>query len=337
MPDMMRILYSMAEREAIRSPEKRASRGARVAVYGGANLDIQARSRGPYRPADSNPGSVSACPGGVGRNIAENLARLGLSVELVAALGDDAAAAAVEASCRAAGIRVDRSLRLADEATPQYICVLDHDGRLVGAVAAMDAMDRFGPAELTERLAPGDEAGLVILDANLPEATIRAAAERWKDKPLLLDPVSVAKAVRAAQAIGLFSAVKPNLAEAQAILGAQGLAAPDAAAAARGLLGLGVGEAFVSLGARGLLWAGSGGMGIAKPPRMPVVNVSGAGDAATAALAWACFEGLGTKDKAALAVAAASLCAAAPGPVDTGLSVESLLEASRKVEHEPVS
>lgn len=373
MPDMMRILYRMAVGEARRTLKKHSARSTgpfKVAVYGGANLDVQARSAAAFRPGDSNPGSVTTAPGGVGRNIAENLARLGASVELVTALGDDQAARAIEASCEAAGIRLDRSLRLGGVPTPQYLCVLDADGRLVGAVAAMDAIEAFGPERLAERLAPGDEAELVVLDANLPAATIRAAAERWKGKPLVLDTVSVAKAVRAASSIGLLAAMKPNLAEARALLAAAGAGAaasprrPGATAdgaaasisarasdglpaagsdavaeaswAASALMALGLGQAFVSLGAIGLLWADSGGMGLVRPPRLPVVNVSGAGDAATAALAWACVLGVGAREKAAFAAAAAALCAAAPDPVSKALSQESLLELAGKVEHEPV-
>ncbi|MEI8181049.1 PfkB family carbohydrate kinase, partial [Aestuariivirga sp.] len=62
----------------------------RVIVIGGANVDIKGRSRGSFVAGTSNPGEVTVSAGGVGRNIAENLARLGISVSLVTALGQDA-------------------------------------------------------------------------------------------------------------------------------------------------------------------------------------------------------------------------------------------------------
>ena len=172
-----------------------------VAVYGGANLDIQARCRAPYRPGDSNPGTSAMAAGGVGRNIAENLARMGLATELVTVLGGDESASYLAARCRSAGVEVGRSLMLPDMETSRYVCILDVDGSLVGAVAAMDIIDHFGPAELAARYEPGDEAKIVVIDANLPAETIAAAARRWKDKPLLLDSVSVAKAGKAAVSI----------------------------------------------------------------------------------------------------------------------------------------
>ncbi len=58
-----------------------------VVVIGGANMDIKARSARAAVPATSNPGTGSMAPGGVGRNIAENLARLGTRTHLVAPSG----------------------------------------------------------------------------------------------------------------------------------------------------------------------------------------------------------------------------------------------------------
>ena len=45
-----------------------------VTCVGGANIDVQGFSNAPVNMRDSNPGVIRLCPGGVGRNIAENLA-----------------------------------------------------------------------------------------------------------------------------------------------------------------------------------------------------------------------------------------------------------------------
>ena len=50
-------------------------------VVGGVNLDIGGRSFGKLVPADSNPGQVRTSLGGVGRNIAHNMALLGMDVK----------------------------------------------------------------------------------------------------------------------------------------------------------------------------------------------------------------------------------------------------------------
>ena len=61
----------------------------RIAVIGGANVDIGGFVHDALRMRDSNIGTVRLSPGGVGRNIAENAARLGLQTEFVGALGGD--------------------------------------------------------------------------------------------------------------------------------------------------------------------------------------------------------------------------------------------------------
>ena len=57
-----------------------------VTIVGGANLDITGAPFAALIDRDSNPGLVTAAPGGVGRNIAENLARLGVPVKLLTAV-----------------------------------------------------------------------------------------------------------------------------------------------------------------------------------------------------------------------------------------------------------
>ena len=80
--------------------------------------------------------------GGVGRNIAENLARLGTRTHLVAAIGADGLGDQVLAATSGAGVHVEQVRRSA-RATGTYTAVLDADGELVVAVADMAATDEL--------------------------------------------------------------------------------------------------------------------------------------------------------------------------------------------------
>ena len=60
-----------------------------VLVIGAASVDIKARARGPLQRDTSNPSSIRFSLGGVARNIAENLARLGVHATLLSAVGTD--------------------------------------------------------------------------------------------------------------------------------------------------------------------------------------------------------------------------------------------------------
>ncbi|WP_248899657.1 PfkB family carbohydrate kinase, partial [Escherichia coli] len=48
-----------------------------VVIIGSANIDVAGYSHESLNYADSNPGKIKFTPGGVGRNIAQNLALLG--------------------------------------------------------------------------------------------------------------------------------------------------------------------------------------------------------------------------------------------------------------------
>ena len=75
-----------------------------IIVIGGANLDIKAKSLAVNHFGTSNPSRISTSPGGVARNIAHNLARLGASVGLITVIGDDHQGEAVLEATKAAGV-----------------------------------------------------------------------------------------------------------------------------------------------------------------------------------------------------------------------------------------
>ena len=118
-----------------------------VVVVGGAVLDTKVRTAGPPVLATSNPGAASWTAGGVGRNIAENLARLGTPTLLVAAVGDDPAAETVIARTTAAGVEC-RHVVVSSHPTGTYAAVLDDGGDLLIAVADMRATDELAVSDL---------------------------------------------------------------------------------------------------------------------------------------------------------------------------------------------
>ena len=80
-----------------------------VTVVGGVNMDIGGRSYASLVDRDSNPGQVRMSLGGVGRNIAHNMALLGVDVKMLTALGDDLYAQKIGASCAELGIDLSQS------------------------------------------------------------------------------------------------------------------------------------------------------------------------------------------------------------------------------------
>ena len=291
----------------------------RVTVVGGANTDICGRPAQALVRHDSAPGQVSVRHGGVGRNIACDLARLGLRTRFVTALGDDGFGASVAEGCRSCGVDMSLTRIVPGARSPVYLYLSDEKGEMDAAVSDMEVMAALTPAYLRAHLSELDESDAVVLDGNLPEETIAFLCEKLR-APIVADPVSTAKATRFASVLGRLAAIKPNLLEARALTGKQ---SPEDCAEA--LLRSGVGSVFLSLGAKGLL-AASGEERVLLPcERTELVNATGAGDAATAAVVWAMVRGLDLAAAARAAVTAGAIAAASEEASPPQLRAEKLL------------
>lgn len=307
-----------------------------VVVVGGANMDIKAHSREAVQLRTSNPGTARTTPGGVGRNIAENLARLGSPTHLVAAIGRDVFGEQVTAVTRAAGVMVDH-LVVADGATGTYLAVLDVTGELLVAVSNMALTDSLTVGQLAGARDLVTNADLLVLDGNLPPDVcawlldVAAAAA----VPVVMDPVSVAKARHLAGTLSPqrpLLALTPNLDELASVVGEA--VQPSRAAiarAARTVHDLGVEHVWVRRGTRGSLLSSRGEDGRATVVTIPAppthaVDVTGAGDSMTAAFVHAILRGDSPADAARFGQTAAALTVASPDTVRPDLSTR-LVEA----------
>ena len=81
-----------------------------VLVIGAASLDLKGHASGALHPGASSPSLVRQSVGGVARNVAENLARLGVNVALMTAIGDDAIGQTVLREAREVGIDTSPSI-----------------------------------------------------------------------------------------------------------------------------------------------------------------------------------------------------------------------------------
>ena len=189
-----------------------------IAVVGGVNLDISGTPAAPMIAGDSNPGEVQVTYGGVGRNIAENIARLGQSVKMITALGDDGYTTPLRAFCESSGIDMSYSGVILGMRNSTYLCINDEHGDVLYAIADMAICDRITPEFLEGRRSVLEKASLIVADANLSPETLVWLCESF-DVPVMADPVSVTKSTRLLKALPHLYCVKPNRPEAEALSG----------------------------------------------------------------------------------------------------------------------
>ncbi len=297
---------------------------AEVVVLGGAVMDVKAVTDGRAVPGTSNPATIHTSPGGVGRNIAEGLARLGRRTFLVAVVGDDAFGRELLARTADAGVYVDHVVRGAVR-TGTYLATLDHDGELVVGASDMRATDALTVDALGRAGDLLPRAGFVVVDGNIPADVVRWAIRVCAEHgvPLLLDPVSVAKAGRLAPLLdgAPVDTITPNLAELAALTGSPVAdTRPAIARAAAELHERGVRRVWVRRGRHGSLLSDEGAITALAARPGEVVDVTGAGDAMTAAYVAARTGGDTPVAAAGLGHLAAALTVAHPDTVRPDLA-----------------
>jgi pseudouridine kinase len=245
----------------------------------------------------------------VARNIAENLARLGAPVGLLAAVGDDGAGRALLAQAQAAGIDTSAALTVGGAGTGTYTAVLDHDGEMAVALADMAICDALTPDVLAAREEQLRGAALVVADLNLPRDTVaalagwetRAHALRSRDAgvrvgkecppyDLVLVAVSEPKMANLPQDLRGVRLLLLNEGELAARVGRTLDTDADLADACREVQAQGAQDVIVTRGARGVAWTTCGGIEQLAAAPAHVAEVTGAGDAFAAAVCWSLYQ-----------------------------------------------
>lgn len=286
----------------------------KVAVIGALNVDIGGRPSGPLARGDSIPGRVGMTLGGVGWNIARNCALLGADTAFYSLLGRDEHENAIRAESQRYCVNID-GCRWVDEANNRYLYVCDDIGDVAAAVNDMALCARMDAAFAERRLPAMEDASAVVVDANLPPATLEFLG-RNLTVPLVADGVSVGKIVRLRPILDRLHTLKANLQEAEAITGKTG-----PTDCIRCLLDAGVKRVVLSMGPGGVVCGDGTEYFPVSSVHTEVVDATGAGDSMTAALTVGLVRGMSFSDCAAMGVTAAGITVANPGAVTAALAV----------------
>jgi len=299
-------------------------------VIGGAGVDIVGRFKGDVRLGTSNPGQIRSSFGGVARNVAENLARLGHPVNLITAVGDDEDGIRLLRWLRLAGVNTDSILSTSQYATGSYLAVVDVHGALQFALDDMRAISSLTPDYLRSCAGLFKEASLLFIDSNLPKETLRVALSlaRRARIPVCVDPTSVSLAARLRPYLDRFYLMTPNMAEASVLCDMEAPVSGrrQALEVANCLVTRGVDVAIITLAGQGLCYATSQTNGYIPAIKTTIVDPTGAGDALSAAVIFALLNDNELDDAVRLGVSAASLTLRYRGAVVPDLSLEKLYD-----------
>lgn len=300
-------IMNMTRKGVIRGKGYIVDRPQYVVVIGGTNMDILGQPEMAMVERDSNPGKITGSAGGVGRNISENLARLGVDTKLISVVGDDAYGNVVLEATRKAGVDVKAVSQLTGQTTSTYLSLLDAHGDMLAAVSDMSILDHLNIGLLAQHTDLIQHAAAIIIDTNLNDDVLAYLFSHFHDQVIYLDTVSTAKSIKAKPYLKHIHTLKPNLLEAQTISGLPLNSDEDIDDIADWFIQQGITRLFLSLGADGILYRSAEDTALIRPSKVNVVNANGAGDAFLAGLVYGQMNNLTDAESCRFALGCAML------------------------------
>ncbi|XP_016306584.1 pseudouridine-metabolizing bifunctional protein C1861.05 isoform X1 [Sinocyclocheilus anshuiensis] len=330
-----------------------------VIVIGGINVDFIAKGTTKKLVfGQTNPGSVCQSFGGVGRNIADCLSRLGHKPLFISAIGKDSHSDAVLNYCK----HMDTSAvaRLQDQRTATYCAVITESGELSLGLGDMDIHQQIQEQYVSQFEDQLASASLVVLDGNIPVSTIDYVCHIAKKHavPVWFEPTDADKACKPflSESWKALSYTSPNLAELCTMNHTLGLPTPTelprsledvlgcVPALSRPLLEH-LNCVVVTLGALGVMVCGEHDAGTVnlQPQKQKLkvrlcavhypalamssketVNVSGAGDSFAGAMMVGILQRLDTDSCVRMGLLAARTSLLSPHPIDPCLTADAI-------------
>lgn len=272
-------------------------------VLGASVVDIFGFCNCTYKSFDSTPGCIKMSFGGVSRNIAENMARVGVNTKFISIVGNDENGRSILEHSKVIGYDMEHSLILKNGSTPTYMAILDEKGEMVSAIADMKSIDELNEEFIDLKADIIKSSCYTFLDADNPKI-LEYILTNFKDETnFILDPVSAAKAEKIKHLIKCFHTIKPNRYEAEVLAGFEIKNDKDLKRAGDYFLSLGVKNVFISLDEDGIYYSNEIENGKIKADDVAVKNVTGAGDAFVAGLGYGYMNNLSITEKVKFAVA----------------------------------
>ncbi|MGN1401231.1 MAG: carbohydrate kinase [Bacillus sp. (in: firmicutes)] len=297
-----------------------------ILCVGGANVDRKMQSLQKLQPGTSNPAKSKQTCGGVARNIAENLGRIGCETALLSVVGNDKDGEWLLDTV-SGYVDISPSTRI-DATTGTYTAVLGADGEMAIALADMAIYDTVDIPFIEKRWGYFAAAETVVMDTNFPAETMAYIIERCqKEKiPLCVVPVSAPKVRNLPESLNGVSWMVINKDEAEALSGiSTAITADDAAAC---ILARGVENLVITNGKAGICYYSSRGLSSSiSAPRVEVEDVTGAGDSLVAGLIYGFMGGERAMDCCKWGMACSAITLQSNETVNPALNEANLMQA----------
>ncbi|KAI1238816.1 hypothetical protein IHE44_0011906 [Lamprotornis superbus] len=220
-PFLLQKLVELTDGKSLDSSILLLNGGKKKVVIGGINVDFIAKAQNPdiLGGGQTNAGRVRRTFGGVGRNLADCLSRLGRAPLLLSAVGKDEHLESVLHYCH----HMDMSsiLQLEGKSTATYCAVITSAGELSVGLGDMDIHHQITEQYVSQFKESLCQAPLVCMDGNVPLSTIQYVCQLAREHQLAVcyEPTDENKASKPflSDSWKALTYISPNLQELRAI------------------------------------------------------------------------------------------------------------------------
>ncbi|HEU5140052.1 MAG TPA: carbohydrate kinase [Bacillales bacterium] len=322
-PSVANIISGLVRKNVILGKAYILNESEPIVCIGGANVDRKYYVKDKVQWGTSNPITSSQTAGGVARNIAENLGRMDLDSLLITAAGMDSDWSFIKETS-ALYMDVDHVASLPEASTGSYTAVLDQKGEMVLALADMEVYESITPEFLLKHDSLLNQARCIVADLNCPKESLQLLVHKAQqyETPLVLVTVSSPKMSRLPDDLEGVTWLITNQDESETGLEMKLQHESDWKEAIETWLSRGISNTIITNGKNGA-FIGNREEGVRHVPSVKsdtVVDVTGAGDAFSAAVVYAWLDGRGLEDIAKTGMVNAAETLKSPYTVRQNLS-----------------
>ncbi len=256
----------------------------KITVIGAANIDLIGYPKEKLIYKDANIGTLETILGGVGRNIAENLSRLGFKVEFLSVFGKDDFSKKIIESCIELDISTKYCTFNENSSTSVFMAILDNQNDLALGLTAMSIFNDIPDSFILNNLNIIGQNDYCVLETNMPTRILELVTNELPNTHFALDAVSGKKALKAKTILNKLTILKCNLLEAELLSGIKVNNESGYKDLVMHFIDLGVKKVFISLGKNGVVYGDAKGFYKIDIDFITPVNTIGAGDSFMAGL-----------------------------------------------------
>lgn len=322
------LISSLVQRKVILGKAYMLNENPYVLCIGGMNVDRKYRLKSILQSGTSNPVESSISVGGVARNVAENLGRMGLEVRMLSLAGQDQDFQIIKQASQDY-VNLQSVQQIKDYATSTYTAILDRQGDMQVAYADMNICEKMTKEWLESNQGLILQAKMVVMDLNLPlEATTWLINFCHRHEiSLTVIPVSQPKMAHLPRSLHGVDWLIVNRGESLTYLGQEDQAEIDTMDLAKAWLDRGVNHVVITQGSEGFVYANR-----SSHIYYPIIKVdhltdaTGAGDAFSSGVIFGNYQEYAVDKALQLGLVNATMTIQSPLTVRSELNGQQLLD-----------